>query len=112
MFNEGVKLLFHRKIDLSYLNKPTFYFIYFLGEIADILAKAATGTSVEFLDFEEIIDKPRTIRSLKALHIRQSQFQSLLNKKRIEKVRISFDNTLINNLDVLLFRSKICLMMP
>ena len=109
MFNEGLKLLFHRKIDLSYLNKTSFYF---LGEIADLLAEAATGTAVDFLDFEEIIDKPRTIRSLKALHIRQSQFQSLLNKKRIEKVRISFDNTLINNLDVLLFRSKICLMMP
>ena len=109
MFNEGLKLLFHRKIDLSYLNKTSFYF---LGEIADLLAEAATGTAVDFLDFEEIIDKPRTIRSLKALHIRQSQFQSLLNKKRIEKVRITFDNTLINNLDVFLFRSKICLMMP
>ena len=93
---------------MSYIIKIPFYF---LGEIADLLAEAATGTAVDFLDFEEIIDKPRTIRSLKALHIRQSQFQSLLNKKRIEKVRISFDNTLINNLDVLLFRSKICLMM-
>ena len=96
---------------MSYIIKIPFHF---LGEIADLLAEAATGTAVDFLDFEEIIDKPRTIRSLKALHIRQSQFQSLLNKKRIEKVRrrnTIFDNTLINHLDVVLLRSKIYLMM-
>ena len=109
MFNEGVKLLLHRTIFVSYISKIPFHF---LGEIADLLAEAATGTAVDFLDFEEIIDKPRTIRSLKALHIRQSQFQSLLNKKRIEKVCKIFDNTLINHLDVFLFRLKIYLMMP
>ena len=101
MFNEGVKLLFHRKIFVSYISRIPFRF---LGEIADLLAEAATGTAVDFLDFEEIIDKPRTIRSLKALHIRQSQFQSLLNKKRIEKVSTA-ESIILSSIILMCFSS-------
>ena len=54
-------------------------------------------------DFIEFVEKQKTIKSLKDLHIRQSQFQSLFNKGRTDKVILDFTyskNFLISNMNL------------